>query len=71
MTAFGSQKRTSHYSRWVLRFVVVGLYKAPIFERSVDCQMFPVDLPNVPGRFGKTSSIASLCTMTPFDRACM
>jgi hypothetical protein len=37
-----------------LRFV--GLYtcrNVPIFERPADCQMFPVDLPNVPRHFGK------------------
>lgn len=32
---------------------VVGLYKMRIFERRADCQTFSVDLPNVPGRFGK------------------
>lgn len=54
-----------------LRFVVVDLYKCAHLRA-------PRRLPNVPGRFAKcspalwkTSPIASVSTVTPFDRACM
>src|SRR5262249_22365341 len=39
-----------------------------IFARLADCQTFSVDLPNVSRAVWKTSSIASVSAVTPFDQ---